>query len=159
MRSELKTREEVGQWFVHVWQDAIAFKYKWPTLMNAFKRVRESQDYKHLNYCDRAYAEGFQRCYELYVVQRSWTESGDWVRMPDGTELYFGVRERLQASTPELEALYASLKDYGIHRYIYENRIPGRSGIYWASKGPNGEAIWDGKHPMFIPEPDISNPE
>jgi hypothetical protein len=146
MATKLRTREDIANWMVSIYQDALAFKYTHDILMKKFDHVYESRDWKRLTQRDREYVRGYARCYDVMVIQRSYTESGSWVTMPDGSVAYFGVRERLDHNMEQLNSLYPQLAKYSIHRYIHEHEIPERAGIYWV----DGED-WNGKYPFFIP--------
>lgn len=149
MRTKARNREEIAQWLVSIYQDAFLSKQTHEELLKSLTRVWESRDWKRLTQKDREYANGYARCYDVMWIQRQLTESGSWVLMPDGSEVYFGVRERLGFGTEELNKMYPELSIYGVHKYIHDYEIKGRAGIYWV----DGDK-WNGKHPFFIPKED-----
>jgi hypothetical protein len=148
-------RDELAQWFVSTWQDAIAEKFTQAVLLKKWERIYNDPRWKRIPQYQREYVHGFSRCYEVNVVDRQFLEHGSWVRMPDGSVEWFGVAERLGKGTMELNALYPQLAEYGIHRYIHENEIPERAGIYWVADSRRGVETKSGEKPYFIPTLDF----
>lgn len=137
-KSVYETRDELANWMVSTWRDAIAFKYDHPTVLKQFDRVYSDKRYKRLPLYAKQYIHGYERSFHTHVVDRQFLEHGAWVRMPDGTEKWYGTHERAH-----------DMSDVITHRYIFENAIEERSGIYWVADPKRNTA--SGEKPHFIP--------
>lgn len=133
-------RDECAGWMVNIWRDAVAFKQTQKQVHAGMARVRESRKYKRLPQYMRQYVEGFARCYQVNVIDRQFLEHGNWVIMPDGSTQWFGLRARINS-----QSVYNAGIDY---RYLSENSIPERTGIYWVADEKLG--IAEGTKPYFI---------
>lgn len=146
-----EVRDDLTQHMVSIWNDAIAFKMTHAEVLDRLAAVRKDKQYQRLTRVDRSYVEGFVRSYEIHIIQPM-TECGSWVGMPDSSVRWFGS-DRLRLSTAELDRLHPELAEYGIHRYIHENSIPDRSGIYWMEDLKRNCPA--GTRPFFIPRPEV----
>jgi hypothetical protein len=144
----LKNRQELANWFISVYRDAISTHMTSREITDAHNYITQTRDYQRLTQVDRAYIRGYAESFYDHNVKYVHIESGSWVTMPDGAERWFGATSRLNSDAyKQAIADFPDLADYGIHRYVYEHSIPSRSGLYWLDKG-----VSNGLYPYFISE-------
>lgn len=162
-RRTFEDRDDLAHWAVNIWRDALAFKKPHKTVMEAFSRLYASPKWKRIPQYQREYVRGYARSFETQVIDRHYLEHGSWVRMPDGAEWWFGTQERIEGPQADIGGI-------GFHRYIYENEIPERSGIYWVPDSATPRTATDrwahadtgrakcgpGERPFFIPALDFA---
>ena len=104
------------------------------TIVALQERVFNTRDWDRMTASDRSFVNGYHAAYRRFVVDPL-IESGDWFTMPDGSVRY--------------RASFDPLPEGISHRYVWENRIEKRSGLFWkTSEAP-------GTKPYFISEPAI----